>query len=157
MYDESTIYWEQLTKGLVYEYGHYELTEESIITFAKEFDPMPFHVCPEKAKQSPFGQIIASGLHTLSINQRMSFDHVFSHWAVVAGKEMTSCKFLAPVFPGDVLRARLTIDELSSNGRSSRGSVHFTILTLNQHNQPVLQSSCEMILARNKKENAVGE
>ncbi len=157
MYDDSTIYWEQLTQGQVYEYGHYQLTEESIIAFAKQFDPMPFHVCPEKAKKSPFGQLIASGLHTLSINQRMSFDHIFSHWAVVAGKEMTQCKFLAPVFAGDVLSARLIIDELSQSGNSGRGSVHFTIVTLNQHNQPVLQSSCEMILARKKQLTVMGE
>ncbi|QOL24583.1 hypothetical protein LP316_09470 [Thalassotalea sp. LPB0316] len=147
MYDEPITCWEDLAIGQVYEYGAVSISESEIIEFAKAYDPMPFHICPEKAKQSPFGQLIASGLHTLSINQRMSFDHVFSQWAVIAGKEISHCQFLAPVFADDVLSAQLTITDLKTLGNNARGSVYFSIVTKNQLNQPVLSIRCEMILA----------
>src|SRR6266704_5279259 len=35
-------------------------TEEEIISFARRFDPHPFHIDPERAKDSIFGGLIAS-------------------------------------------------------------------------------------------------
>jgi len=43
-----------------------EMTQEDIIDFGREFDPQPFHVDEGAARQSLFGGMVASSLHTLS-------------------------------------------------------------------------------------------
>ncbi|WP_417435803.1 MaoC family dehydratase [Hoeflea sp.] len=46
------------------ELGSYVFTEESIIAFARQFDPQRFHVDAEAAKDSVFGSLCASGWQT---------------------------------------------------------------------------------------------
>jgi len=48
------------------ELGSYVFTAESIVEFAKQFDPQRFHVDAEAARQSVFGGLCASGWHTAS-------------------------------------------------------------------------------------------
>lgn len=40
--------------------AEYELTEAGIIAFAREWDPQPFHIDPEHARQTPMGGLTAS-------------------------------------------------------------------------------------------------
>ena len=47
------------------------LTESMIIDFALAYDPQPFHIDVEAAKQSNYGGLIASGFHTLALGFRM--------------------------------------------------------------------------------------
>ncbi len=47
------------------------ITEEEIIQFATTFDPQYMHIDKEKAEQSRFKGIIASGMHTLSISFKL--------------------------------------------------------------------------------------
>ena len=44
--------------------GTLVFTAEDIIRFARKFDPQPFHVDPEAAKDYVFGGLCASGWHT---------------------------------------------------------------------------------------------
>ena len=46
------------------ELGSYVFTEESIIAFARQFDPQRFHLDAEAAKDSVFGGLCASGWQT---------------------------------------------------------------------------------------------
>jgi len=61
-------YYEDLEVGNVFETGSYTVTKDEIITFAEQFDPQPFHVDEEAAQDSMFGEIVASGLHTLCLS-----------------------------------------------------------------------------------------
>lgn len=47
------------------EVGRFVFTEAEILRFAQHFDPQPFHVDPEAARQSPFGGLVASGWHVV--------------------------------------------------------------------------------------------
>src|SRR3712207_1517782 len=47
------------------------LTQSEIINFALAYDPQPFHIDVEAAAHSPFGGLVASGLHTLALGWRM--------------------------------------------------------------------------------------
>ena len=49
--------------------GSYIFTEENIIKFAQQFDPQPFHIDPEAAKDSPYGGLTASGWHTAALRR----------------------------------------------------------------------------------------
>src|SRR5258708_26727122 len=47
------------------------MTEAAILDFAQRFDPQPFHLDLEAAKTSPYGGLIAPGLHTFAVGFRL--------------------------------------------------------------------------------------
>ena len=57
-------FFEDLYVGLVTPLGSHTFTAEEIIEFASEYDPQPFHLDAEAAKDSLFGALCASGWHT---------------------------------------------------------------------------------------------
>ena len=57
------LYFEDIQLNVRQESTSTTLTKEEIISFAKEYDPQPFHIDEEAAKDYPFG-LIASGAHT---------------------------------------------------------------------------------------------
>ncbi|ENR91395.1 hypothetical protein C043_01407 [Brucella abortus 80/101] len=52
--------------------GTYTFTAEEIIAFARKFDPQPFHIDEEAAKNSLFGGLCASGWHTTAIFMKLN-------------------------------------------------------------------------------------
>jgi hypothetical protein len=57
-------YWEDMPVGSTRDLGTITPTAEEIVAFATQFDPQPFHLDEEAAKQSVFGGLCASGWHT---------------------------------------------------------------------------------------------
>ena len=47
--------------------GEHTFRADEIIRFATAFDPQPFHVSDEEARNSPFGRLAASGWHTAAL------------------------------------------------------------------------------------------
>jgi acyl dehydratase len=68
----SPQYWEDIVVGARRELGSHTFTQDEIIAFARKYDPQPFHVDPEAAKQSIFGGLIASGWHTAAIWMKLA-------------------------------------------------------------------------------------
>ena len=68
---DTMLYWEDFPVGDTMEMGSHTFTEEEIIAFARQFDPQPFHIYPEAAKNSFFKGLIASGWHTCAIAMRL--------------------------------------------------------------------------------------
>ncbi len=60
-------YFEDIRPGEQIELGEHLFTAQDIIDFATRFDPQPFHIDEEQARESHFGGLIASGWHTASI------------------------------------------------------------------------------------------
>src|SRR5690606_33309275 len=105
--------------GETSELGSYTFTSDAIIRFARRFDPQPFHVDPEAAKESLFGGLCASGWHTASIWMRLMSDHRdrIRDAARTHGERgarlgpspgFTDLKWLKPVYPGDTITYRST-------------------------------------------------
>src|SRR2546429_9892091 len=67
----SQRYFEDLKAGDRFKSGIYKVTEEQIVSFAREFDPQPFHLDPAVARQTMFKGLIASGWHTAAITMRL--------------------------------------------------------------------------------------
>jgi acyl dehydratase len=87
------------------------LSEQDIVDFARQWDPLRIHVDRDYATEGPFGQVIASGLHTLCAFQRMMVDAFGYDIAHKAGRGL-ELKFLRPVLPGTTLSARCRIEEI---------------------------------------------
>jgi acyl dehydratase len=118
-----TLYANDIVPGTVSDLGHYQVGQQEMIDFALQWDPQGFHTDQDVASTGSFGGVIASGIHTLAILHRMSVLAVQRHWAVVAGVELRSVRFLAPVRPGANLRGTLRIDSVSIDTTRGRGLV----------------------------------
>lgn len=55
--------------------GSHTFTAEEILRFARKYDPQPFHVDPEAARNSVLGGLCASGWHTAGMWMRKFRDH----------------------------------------------------------------------------------
>ena len=132
-------YFEDYVPGSVHEFGSIAVEEAEMINFARRFDPQPFHIDPEAAKQSIFGGLIASGWHTASLMMRLFVDHYLSHVASLGSPGVDELRWLRPVFPGDKLSMRVTILEAClSRSKPDRGIVRSYIEVLNQSSEVVM-------------------
>ena len=57
---------DDLAPGMAWDLGTLTLTLEEVVDFAAKYDPQYFHLDAEAAKASIFGELVVSGLHTLS-------------------------------------------------------------------------------------------
>jgi acyl dehydratase len=70
----TDIFFEDLRPGDVTTFGDMPVSREAIVAFAREFDPQPFHVDEEAARDTFVGRLIASGWHTAALQMRMFYD-----------------------------------------------------------------------------------
>jgi len=131
-------YWEDLAAGETVDIGSHTITAEEIIAFAKQFDPQPFHVDAEKAKDSIYGGLIASGWHTCSIAMRLMCDSYVNQAASMGSPGLEEVRWLKPVRPGDTLRATRTIEESRPTSKPDRGLVLTRWDMYNQKDEHVL-------------------
>jgi len=104
-------YYEDFEVGDVEEFGSYTVSKEEIVEFAEQFDPQPFHVDEEAAKQSPFGGLIASGWHTASLWMKLMVEHHYDDAASLGSPGVEEIQWTEPVRPGDTLSVRLEVAE----------------------------------------------
>ncbi|HEX6382188.1 MAG TPA: MaoC family dehydratase [Acidimicrobiia bacterium] len=104
------LYFEDFAAGQVIELGTIpSLTEEEIITFARQWDPQPFHTDPEAAKESIYGGLIASGWQTALLTMRLQVDSLLSKMDTHGSPGVENIRFRKPVRAGDRLQARYTV------------------------------------------------
>jgi acyl dehydratase len=131
---------EDFEPGQVYELGSRTVTEAEILEFARQFDPQPFHLDPEAAKESVFGGLIASGWHTGAIWMRLYVDAMLGDAASRGSPGVEELRWLAPVRPGDTLTGSLTVlDVTPSATRPDRGTVRIRGELTNQDGVTVLR------------------
>ena len=132
-------HFEDLRIGEVIDLGHVTVTKEMIVTFAREFDPFPFHLDEAAAKASLLGGLASSGWQTGGLSLRMLVDSFLNTVASAGGLGFTDLKWKNPVMVGDTIGGTVTIADL----RRSGGHPQWGIMTLdfdvrNQKEQPVL-------------------
>jgi acyl dehydratase len=133
------LYFEDFHVGDTFDLGSISVTQEEIITFARQFDPQVFHTDPEQAKASFFGELVASGWQTGTLYMRLLVDALFSKVDSMGSPGVDELRFLRPVRPGDALHGRFTVvDTRSSQSRPYPGILRARGELLNQHNEPVL-------------------
>ena len=132
-------YFEDYIPGESHEFGAITVEADEVITFAKRFDPQPFHTDPEAGKRSIYGGMIASGWHTAALMMRLFVDHYLSHVASLGSPGVDELRWLKPVYPGDVLSIRVTVMEANrSRSKPDRGIIRSEIQVLNQHRGVVM-------------------
>lgn len=145
------IFYEDLKVGEVEEFGSYTVTRDEVVEFASKYDPQPFHLDEELAKNSVFGDLCASGWHTGAMMMRMIVDRsIGSRIASMGSPGLDNVEWKKPVFPGDVLSLRgKIIDMRESASRSNLGLLKSEYEVLNQNNEIVMRVIANsMILKR---------
>lgn len=134
------IWWEDLAIGEVRDLGSISPTADDIVAFASQFDPQPFHLDPEAARDSVFGGLCASGWHTCSLAMRLMVTNFLCRTSSLGSPGLDSLKWLKPVYPGDTLTLRHHIlDKRGMTKRPDVGLVKTVWEMFNQHGEPVLR------------------
>jgi acyl dehydratase len=143
-------YWfEDFAVGMALEIPGPVLTPESIMEFARRYDPQPFHVDEQAAKQSAYGGLIASGWHTVSLPIRMICDAYLLDAASLGSPGVNEVRWLKPVRPGDAIRLRMTVLEAKpSKSKPDRGTVILKSETRNQRGEAVQILTSKLIVPR---------
>lgn len=136
-------YLEDYSVGTTTRYGSYQVKEQEIIDFAKDFDDQPFHTDPEEAKKSLYGGIIASGWHTCAIMMRMICDQrdkVSPQSTFIKSPGFDNLKWIKPVRPGDSLSLLSEIIEIEQLPHvADRGQIKTKNIVLNQNDDVVTE------------------
>jgi acyl dehydratase len=132
-------HYEDLKLGEVVDIGHTTVTKEMIVTFAREFDPFPFHLDEEAAKVSLLGGLAASGWQTAALSLRLLGDSFLNSIASMGGLGFSDLKWKKPVMVGDGVGGTATIAALRrSRHHPERGIVQLDLDVRNQRNDPVM-------------------
>lgn len=106
-----------------YPLGTYLVTKEEIVAFATQWDPLAIHVDEPVATAGTFGGLIASGLHTFGVYQRLAVTTAYVGWKIIAGRRLTNVQFPRPVRPGMTLTGSVRINGIERRD-ASRSLVH---------------------------------
>lgn len=129
-------YFEDISIGETHETDSYTVEKEEMLSFAEKYDPQPFHADEVAAKDSVFGGLIASGLYTYGITQRLVIQNVVSDAQLQGALGIDNVRWKQPVRPGDTLS--VTIEIADKEPRSDDiGTVSMRIRTDNQDDEEV--------------------
>ncbi len=125
------------------------LTEAEIINFALAYDPQPFHIDTVAASKSPFGQLIASGLHTFALGWRMFLHEGLFSACSLGSPGIDELRWTAPVKPGDTIYTEAEVLEVRpSTSKPDRGTLRMGYRMVNQKGETVLTMAIVHILKK---------
>lgn len=144
-------FFEDYKLGATYVLGSFTVTEAEIISFASQYDPQAMHTDPRLAAEGPFGEVIASGWHTVSRSMRLLVEN-FLPFNGLAAPGIDELRWPRPVRPGDTLTLQATIqDARRSRSKPDRGLIQ-TLLELLNQNGEVVMSMKPMNLVRTRRQ-----
>jgi len=132
------LYLEDFAVGQKHLTGRLRVDAEAIKAFAAQFDPQPFHLHDEGARESLFGDLAASGWHTAALTMRLLVDSDMKPAGGIIGTRAEELKWPRPVRAGDELHVEVEVLEVRpSRSRPGEGYVKCRTITINQDGQPV--------------------
>lgn len=123
------------------------MTKEEIMSFAMQYDPQYFHINEEQAKQCHFGDVIASGFHTIG--------KVWAEWIklgvlaedCLGGLSANDISWKLPVYPGDYLHVDVEVTQKKIKNSGKMGIITLAFDVKNQNNKTVLTFLADVLIA----------
>jgi len=110
-------------------------------------DHNPIHVDDAFAKTTRFGRRIAHGMLTASLISSVLANKLPGEGSVYLAQTL---QFVAPVFPGDEVTARVTVKEI----REDKPIVKLETICVNQSGAVVIRGEATVLIHRHRKDPA---
>ena len=107
-------------------------------------DHNPVHVDEEFAKTTRFGKRIAHGMLTASLISAVLANKLPGEGSVYLGQTL---QFVAPVFPGDEITARVTVKEI----REDKPIMKLETICVNQRGEIVIRGEATVLTADERR------
>ena len=131
-------YLEDFEPGQKFGSGRLRVEPDRIKSFAAEFDPQPFHLDEDNARDTLFKGLAASGWHTAAMTMRLLVESDLKPAGGIIGAGFDEMRWPRPVRPGDELSVESEVLEVRpSKSRPDQGVIKVRTTTLNQNAEPV--------------------
>ena len=145
---DKRFYLEDLHVGQRFHSRTHLIDAEQIKAFAGQFDPQPFHLDEELAKDTLFSGLAASGWHTAAITMRLLVEGGLPLVGGILGLG-GDIAWPKPTRPGDTLQVDSEVVAISrSKSRADRGIATVRSRTHNQKNEVVQELMAKLIVPR---------
>ena len=146
--DSDVLYLDDLQVGQRFVSATHSIDVDQIKAFARQFDPQPFHLDEDAAKDTFFGGLAASGWHVAAATMKL----LVTSGAPIAGGVVGAGGEIAwpnPTRPGDVLRVTSEVMEITpSRSRPNRGVATLKSETRNQKGEVVQVLTAKLVVPR---------
>ena len=134
----SVRYLEDFSVGQRFGSGRLVVDKQRMKCFAAEFDPQPFHLDDDSAKDTIFGGLAASGWHTAALTMRHLVESELKPAGGIVGAGFDEFRWPQPVRPGDELHLEIEVlDVRPSKSRPTQGLIKVRTTTRNQNGEAV--------------------
>ncbi len=129
--------------------GGLTVTERAIMDFARVYDQQPFHIDGHAASDGPFGGLVASGIHTVTLSMALFFGLEIVQHAGLGSPGIDGIRWHHPLRPGDTIRITAEVTKLHpSRSRPDRGLVWMHHETINQADMVIMTAQVMHMLRR---------
>jgi acyl dehydratase len=151
-------YFEDFAVGDETVFGHYDVTREEVLEFARKYDPQPFHLSDEAAAQTHFGRLAASGWHTCAMTMAVIARYVVAEQHAGLGSPgVDELRWLRPVYPGDRLTVHgRTLETTPSRSKPGIGVVRGATTVTNQDGTEVMRFTSIVMYRRRPSPDEAG-
>ncbi|CAB3655180.1 hypothetical protein LMG26689_00089 [Achromobacter animicus] len=141
------IYLEDLSVGDIFVSKSHALDAAQIIAFASQFDPQPFHLDPDAARDTLFQGLAASGWHTAALTMKLLVESFpVARGVIGAGAEVV---WPQPTRPDDVVKVTSTVLSITpSRSKPDRAIVVVESVTSNQRDEPLQKLTSKVVVFR---------
>ena len=142
-------YLEDFAVGQTFGSRRLRVDKEQIKAFAAEFNPQPFHLDEEVARNTIFRGLAASGCHTAALTMRLLIESEINPAGGIVAAGVDELRWPLPVRPGDELQVESEVLEVRpSQSRRNRGMIKVRTTTLNQNGKAVQIFVANLIVQR---------
>lgn len=141
------IYLEDLSVGDVFVSKTHALDAAQIIDFARQFDPQPFHLDPDAARDTLFQGLAASGWHTAALTMKLLVESFpVARGVIGAGAEVA---WPQATRPDDVVKVTSTVLSITpSRSKPDRAIVVVESVTSNQRDEALQKLTSKVVVFR---------
>lgn len=143
----STRYYEEISIGETHVFGGRTVTKPEIIAFAEKYDPQPFHIDERAAEDSVFGELVASGWHTVCLFNRMLIDGFLRETANLGGRGADDLEWHRPLRPGTTVSGRVEVLAKSPSERhADRGYITYGFTALDEQDRELVSMTADLLV-----------
>lgn len=148
-------YLEDFTPGLRITTPSFTLTEEELVDFAHKYDPQPYHLDREAARESVFGGLVAGGFQTAALGWALALRSGWFDACAMAGIGVDELRWLLPLRVDDTVTCHLEVlENHPSRSRPDRGVAVIRYDLTNAQDDLILTMKLTQMLRRRPEPDA---